>query len=278
MERNKLLIGLAIILAFLSFSGGLQAAPRAELWPRWEASDPSSSVRVRHTQWDLFLKKYLVTDDPSGVNKLRYGSVSNEDKKILENYLSTLEGVRVSRLNRPEQKAYWINLYNALTVKVVLDHYPVESILEINISPGIFNRGPWGAKMLRIEGEMVSLNDIEHRILRPIWKDKRVHYALNCASLSCPNLQPKAYTPENMEELLERGAKDYVNHPRGVRFEKERLVLSSIYEWYQADFGGSESGVIQHLLRYARGSLGGELGGFQGKIRYEYDWRLNDSR
>ncbi len=102
-----------------------------------------------------------------------------------------------------------------------------------------------------------------------------MHYALNCASLSCPNLQPEAYTAENMEELLERGVRDYVNHPRGVRFEKAGLVLSSIYDRYGVDFGG-RPGIIQHLLRYVRGALAKELAGFQGKIRYEYDWRLND--
>ncbi len=275
MGSKKALMGAALILTLLGPPVAMQAAPKADLWPRWEASDPSSSTKVDHSQWHLFLRRYLATDDPSGVNKLRYGSVAHADKKLLEEYLSGLQKVKVSGLSRPEQKAYWINLYNALTVKVVLDHYPVRSILEINISPGWFKRGPWDAKLLKVEGEEVSLNDIEHRILRPIWKDNRVHYALNCASLSCPNLQPEAFTRENTESLLEKGASEYVNHPRGARKDGDTLMLSSIYDWYQADFDGSESGVIQHLLKYARSPLAQALSGFTGKIRYEYDWSLN---
>ncbi len=262
----------------LGFSvGELQAAPKAELWARWEAHDPSSKSKLDHTPWAGFLQKYLLRDHPSGVNLVRYKAVEGQDKILLEKYLETLEKVAVSKLARPEQKAYWINLYNALTLKVVLDHYPVKSILEINISPGWFSRGPWDAKLLRIEGEGVSLNDIEHRILKPIWKDNRVHYALNCASVSCPNLQPEAFTAENTEELLEMGARQYVSHPRGARLEADTLVLSSIYDWYQADFGGSKSGVIQHLVKYAGSPLAKALSGFRGRIRYEYDWSLNQA-
>ena len=257
--------------------GELQAAPKAELWARWEAHDPSSNNKLDHTPWAGFLQKYLLGDHPSGVNLVRYKAVEGQDKILLGKYLETLEKVAVSKLARPEQKAYWINLYNALTLKVVLDHYPVKSILEINISPGWFSRGPWDAKLLRIEGEGVSLNDIEHRILRPIWKDNRVHYALNCASVSCPNLQPEAFTAENTEELLEMGARQYLSHPRGARLEADTLVLSSIYDWYQADFGGSKSGVIQHLVKYAGSPLAKALSGFRGRIRYEYDWSLNQA-
>lgn len=274
--KRSFMIGILALLA-LGWDASLDAAPKADLWSRWQEHDPHGKLRVDHEVWSNILAKYLVTNDSSGVTKFRYGKVIHQDKTSLAEYLSTLQSVRVSELARPEQKAYWINLYNALTVKLVLDHYPVSSILDLNISPGLFSKGPWGAKLLNIEGEKVSLGDIEHRILRPIWKDNRLHYALNCASLSCPNLQPKAYTLENIEELLERGAKEYVNHPRGVRFEEGKLVLSSIYDWYEWDFGGNESGVIQHLIRYARGSLARELSGFHGKIRYEYDWRLNDS-
>ncbi|MEJ5377556.1 MAG: DUF547 domain-containing protein [bacterium] len=275
MGALRLLIISFILMRNSTMLFSASAAPKAELWHRWQAADPWGTTRVDHGPWQAFLKNYLVTDDPSGVNKIRYSYVTPQDKTLLEHYLKELQAVRVSELKREEQKPYWINLYNALIVKVVLDHYPVESIQDINISPGLLSRGPWGAKLLKIQGEGVSLNDIEHRILRPIWKDNRVHYALNCASLSCPNLQPEAYTAENMEELLERGVRDYVNHPRGVRFEKAGLVLSSIYDWYGVDFGG-RTGIIQHLLRYVGGALAKELAGFQGKIRYEYDWRLND--
>jgi len=252
------------------------AAPKAEPWPFWAANEPAGQVHVDHAPWDRFLKKYVVTNHPSGINRVRYASVSTDDRKSLDAYIRHLQQVEVTKLDRSGQKAYWINLYNASTVKVVLDHYPVKSIRDIGISPGLFSSGPWGAKLLTIQGERVSLNDIEHRILRPLWKDNRVHYAVNCASLGCPNLSPEAYTPENTEALLEKGAKEYVNHPRGVRLEGDRFRLSSIYDWFQADFGGSEESVVRHLRKVADPGLAETLKGFKGKISYEYDWRINE--
>ncbi len=251
------------------------AAPKAEPWSFWAANDPGSRASIDHVPWDRFLKKYVVTNHPSGIHRVRYASVTAEDRKILDGYIVQLQRVEVTKLNRSGQKAYWINLYNALTVKVVLDHYPEKSIRDIRISPGLFSSGPWGAKLATIQGWKVSLDDIEHRILRPLWKDNRVHYAVNCASLGCPNLQPEAYTPENTETLLEKGAREYVNHRRGVRFAGDRLYLSSIYDWFQADFGGSEEAVVRHLQTYADPELAARLKGFLRKISFDYDWRVN---
>ncbi len=250
------------------------SAPAPEAWPFWEKNDPNSSITVDHGVWDHFLEKYLM-NDPSGVNLVRYGAVSEKDRRDLNDYINKLTQLDVDTLDRAEQKAYWINLYNALTVKVVLDHYPVKSIRDIDISPGIFSDGPWKKKLVVIKGEAIALDDIEHRILRPIWKDNRVHYALNCASIGCPNLAPTAYTAENMEKALEKAARDYINSPRGARFDQDRLVVSSIYDWYQVDFGNSERGVIDHLLIYAEDPLAGRLKQYQGGLHYEYNWNLN---
>ena len=187
---------------------------------------------------------------------MRYASVAPEDRKALKDYLRDLQSLPVSSYNRAEQRAYWINLYNAFTVDLVLSRFSVESIRDINISPGLFARGPWGAKLLTIEGEGLSLDDIEHRILRPIWKDNRVHYAVNCASLGCPNLQAAAYTSDNTEALLEKGAREYVNHPRGVAIKNGKLYVSSIYVWFQEDFGGSAEGADEALGKICRPNPG----------------------
>jgi hypothetical protein len=251
-------------------------APRAQLWERWLAHDPASVDRVDHEAWDRFLKRNVIDDHPSGINRIRYGEVTEPDRRLLKRYLEELQAVGVSSLNRDEQRAYWINLYNALTVELILDNYPVESITRVNPSRALFARGPWDAELLRIEGEALTLNDIEHRILRPIWKDPRVHYAVNCASLGCPNLQSEAYTAANTERLLERGARDYINHPRGARLERGRLVLSSIYDWFQEDFGGSEKGVLRHMSEYADPGPATILREYDGRISYEYDWSLNE--
>jgi hypothetical protein len=253
------------------------AAPKADLWPRWEKNDPANKQKVDHSAWDGFLKKYVVAPHPSGINRVNYSAVAPEDRAALANYVKSLEGVAVSSYSRAEQKAYWINLYNAKTVELILTRLPVKSIRDISISPGLFSVGPWGAKLTTVEGEKLALDDIEHRILRPIWKDNRIHYAVNCASLGCPNLQPAAFTAENTDSLLERGAREYINHPRGVSLQSGKLKVSSIYVWFQEDFGGSAEGLMEHWDKYTTGSLKDALKNYKGGLDHDYDWRLNDA-
>jgi hypothetical protein len=176
-----------------------------------------------------------------------------------------------------EQLVFWINLYNALTVKVILEHYPVESIRNIDISPGFFSNGPWGKKFIKIENVKISLNDIEHRILRPIWKDPRIHYAVNCASIGCPNLQKFAFTAENVENLLTKAAKEYINHPRGVKVDDGELTVSSIYIWFSSDFGSSDIEILSHLKQYASPGLRIQLEDFNKISSHDYDWTLNNT-
>ena len=266
---------IVVLLASLTVNQA-SGAPAAKLWSYWQAHDPDSVVVVDHSDWDNILKRYVDARHPSGINRFHYGNVLEQDKYALKNYLKKMQKIKVTGLNRTAQKAYWINLYNGLTVHLILVHYPVKSIREIDISPGIFNDGPWDARLLKIEGHDVSLNDIEHRILRPIWRDNRIHYAVNCASLGCPNLQPQAYTADNLEEFLEKGARQFINHPRGVKFIKTRLQVSSIYNWFQEDFGGSDAGVIEHLEKYLAGESADKLKTIDRRLKYQYDWRLNE--
>lgn len=250
-----------------------QAAPAAELWPKWDQSNSDNQQGIDHSQWQVFLDRYLKASGDPSVTRLDYAAVTGEDRQRLKDYLAQLQGVRILTFSRAEQFAFWVNLYNAATVNLILDHYPVDSIREIKF--GFFSFGPWNEKLLEVEGEALSLNDIEHRILRPIWKDNRIHYAVNCASVGCPNLATQAYTAKNTEQLLHQGAVDYVNHPRAVELLDDELVLSSIYDWYQVDFGGSEEGVIHHLLEYAKPDLVRRLSGHGRDIDYHYDWKLN---
>ena len=266
-----------LFMACLLFSFGAPAAPEAELWERWTAHQPGSAATIDHTAWAALLNKYLARAE-SGLNRFRYGAVSTADKMALADYLDALQAIRIGEYNRAEQRAYWINLYNAATLRVVLDRYPVTSIREIKLGGGLFSGGPWGKKFLRVEGEDVSLDDIEHRILRPIWKDPRIHYAVNCASVGCPNLSATAYSAGNFDGLAEAGARAYVNSPRGVRAENGMLKVSSIYTWFKADFGGSDAGVIAHLRRYAEPALAARLESITRIDGDSYDWSLNDAR
>ena len=267
------------LCALLIFFGGgfsaANAAPRADLWPRWQAHDPNSTQTVDHAAWTRLVQRYAAAGS-DGIVRVDYGRFSAADTQALDAYIRRLAATPVSTLNRAEQLAYWINLYNALTIDLVLDHYPVSSILKINISPGIFSIGPWDKKLLTVEGADLSLNDIEHRILRPIWQDPRIHYGVNCASIGCPNLALEAYTARNVEALLEANALAYVNHPRGVRVTDRGLQVSSIYRWFVADFGGGNAGVVAHLREYARGELAEKIASTAFISGDDYDWSLND--
>ena len=267
--------GISLIFT-LSLSAAAWSAPKPDLWPAWEKSG-MSKVGISHAQWDALLKKYIV-EGKNGVNLFNYSAVSTADKAALKAYINNLQAAKITTFPRAEQYAFWVNLYNAATIDVVLDHYPVESITKINISPGFFARGPWDKKLFKIEGKELTLNDIEHRILRPIWNDPRTHYAVNCASIGCPNLAKSAFTASNTEELLNAGAKAFINSNRGARVENGKLIVSSIYDWFKVDFGGNDAGVIAHLKKYAAPALNAKLDGISTISDSQYNWNLNDSK
>lgn len=271
MSLRVLLAAFLIVLAVPA----AHAAPKADLWEKWTKHDPKSTQSVDHSAWDAFLKKYL-RDHEDGVVRVAYKDVSEADRKSLADYIKSLEKTNVSGLSRKEQLPYWINLYNALTVRVIIDNLPVKSILDI--SGGLFSKGPWKDELLEIEGEDLTLDDIEHRILRPIWNEPLVHYAVNCASIGCPSLQQDAFTAKNTQALFKEAAEEFINHPRGARVEDGKLYVSSIFSWFEEDFGGSDKGVIEHLKLYAKPDLKKKLANIDDIADDSYDWNLNGTK
>lgn len=252
------------------------AAPSADPWPRWEAHAAGSELTVNHDPWDAILAEVVRLGD-DGVARIDYPALTEDPLHgQLDGYLTQLAGTPVSRLDRPEQQAFWINLYNALTLQVIRDHYPVESIQDIDISPGLFSSGPWGAELIMVEDEILTLDDVEHRILRPLWMDPRIHYALNCASIGCPNLQGRAWRAATLDADLEAAAGAYVNHARGFTTEGSDVIVSSIYDWFIADFGGDDESVLRHLARYAEPERQAMLQAASRIDDHQYDWALND--
>lgn len=166
---------------------------------------------------------------------------------------------------RTEQKAYWLNLYNALTIQQLLRVYPVQSLPGPRIK---------GKKLLRVAGVKLSLNDIENRIVRPIWQDPKLLFGLSCASLGCPHIQHRAFTAENSEALLIKSVTEFVNHPRGLQVSRQQLKASALFDWYAADFG-SDKRLLRFLAHYADDQKALYLLGFQGEIGYQYDDRIN---
>ncbi len=237
-----------------------------------------STVAVDHAAWDNLLKMYVVPG-ADGVNRVRYAKFKADGHAALKAYVAALEKVDVATLDRPEQFAFWANLYNAKTIDVVLDKYPVKSIKDISLGGGLLTLvtgGPWKAKLVKVKGQDLSLDDIEHGILRPGFKDPRVHYAVNCASFGCPNLATEAFTGARLEAQLDAGAQAYINHSRGVKLDGGKVTASSIYNWFQADFGGNEAGVLAHMRKYAGPALKPKLDAATAIADYDYDWSLNE--
>ncbi|MDQ3000262.1 MAG: DUF547 domain-containing protein [Fibrobacterota bacterium] len=236
--------------------------------------DAAMAPEPSHARWQKFLSRYLDTSAADGVNRLRYSAVTQEDKALLDGYLRDMQRVNPNTQVDPAKRAFWINLYNAQTAASVIKALPLKSIRDIRI-PGSASQGPWDAKLLKVDGAALSLNDIENKILRVKWKDNRIHFALNCASIGCPNLTPLAFTRGNLEAQLEKGAKDFMKSPRGIAFDGTVLKLSSLFDWYKADFGKTDREVLESLARYAPPETAARLKSHSGKVKYQYDWNLN---
>lgn len=277
IDNNKIRLRHLIIIFCALFylqATSLKAAPSKNLDVRWTPYSLDSNLSVEHQVWQKFLDKYLIFDDKNQ-SYMSYAKVTKNDKEDLKRYLQYLTQLHPKDLTKKQQMAYWINLYNAKTVDLILDNYPIKSILKLGKS--WFKSGPWDDKVLKVSNIKLSLNDIEHRILRPIYQQSSLHYALNCASLSCPNLGATAFTDSNVQKLLLEGAQQYINHTRGVRFNKEgKLVLSSIYDWYREDFGVTKIDLLTHLIGYSNKQLGDKLRVYKGSINYQYNWELNE--
>ncbi len=229
-----------------------------------------------HQPWDQILEAYL-SPSPDGINRFDYDALRNasQDRSSLNDYIETLETVPVSTLAAEDQFAFWANLYNAVTVKLIVDEAPERSIRQIRPRP--WSIGPWGVDRVEVEGRALSLDDIEHDIMREQFEAPLVHYAVNCASIGCPNLKPTAWRGATLDTDLETAARAYINHPRGVSVTEEGLVVSRIYDWFDKDFGGDDAGVRAHLLEYATDDLANAIRARPRIVDYAYDWSLNQT-
>lgn len=231
--------------------------------------------------FDRLLGRYVV-ESPDGVNRVNYAAwkASAADTTALKAYIGSIEKTAISKLPRDAQFAAWANLYNAVTVKVILDNYPVKSIRDIKsgltLDPAALAGGPWWNKYVKVEGRELTLNNIEHDILRKNFADPRVHYAVNCASYGCPSLPRKAWRAATLDADLDAAARAYVNHARGVTVAADGLRVSSIYKWFKQDFGGTDASLLAHFRRYAEGPTAAALKKDPAILGDTYDWALNE--
>ena len=224
------------------------------------AGDP-----VDHSLFAGLLEKYVIA------GKVDYAGFKAEEK-TLDNYLDLLSKIDPGRLSRNEQFAFYANAYNAWTIKLILSGYPgVQSIKDL----GSLFKSPWKKKIARIDGRVMTLDHIEHDILRPRFKDPRVHFAINCAAKSCPPLSRTPFSGDQLDAQLDRLARAFVNDPKNNDLKGNTLYVSSIFKWFKTDFTG---GIVDFFLRYSENDLNAKLRtiGNDIKISYlDYDWSLN---
>ena len=233
---------------------------------------PTGSATFNHSAFDAILEAH-VKPDGEGYNQVDYKSLAADHGK-LDAYLDALAAFDPTTLSEDEAHAYWINTYNAKTLDVILDHYPTKSIKRINLGGALFRGGPWSKEILEVNGTPLTLDDVEHRIVRAIFLDPMSHYGLNCASYSCPNLMTDAYTGETLDALLAESGRQYVEHDRGVKIEDGAITASKIFDWYADDFGG-EGKLKEHWASLATPEKAAAIEAAE-IARYRYDWSLND--
>ena len=220
---------------------------------------------VDNSIYALLLKKH-VSD-----NRVYYDGLK-KDEALLDKYLTILSNTDVKSLTGNRRFAFYINAYNAFTIKLILTKFPgINSIKEI----GGFFSNPWSKKFVLLRGRKVSLDYIEHEVLRPEFKDPRVHFAINCASKSCPPLLNEPYESNILENQLDNQARKFINDPKNTFFKGDTLFISKIFKWFKEDFSDNPLLFIQ---QYASIELKEKLNLKKGSmtIKYlDYDWSLN---
>ncbi|HQU74743.1 MAG TPA: DUF547 domain-containing protein [Calditrichia bacterium] len=220
-----------------------------------------------HDRYDALLKKYV-----KGESFDYQGLFGNKaDLEALHRYVDQLAGQQPSQMSREAALAFWINLYNAGTLRLVLDHYPVESIKDIG---GLLS-SPWNKKIVTVEGEELTLNQIENEVIRPQFGDARIHFALNCASIGCPPLAAEAFTAEKLDQQLTRVTRQALGKPRWVEISSGEIRLTKIFDWYKSDFEASAGSVRQFIAVYLPDQKEALLDESRKLTFGDYDWRLN---
>lgn len=225
----------------------------------------SDAGPVDHGAWDKLLQAHV---SPDGRVDYR-GFIA--DSLAFNSYLEVLSSNHPNdEWTSDERKAYWINAYNAFTVQLIIRNHPVRSIKELGGAIYKVNT-PWDKRFIVIEGKDYDLNNIEHDILRKAWKDPRIHFAINCASVSCPKLRNRAYTADGLDAQLDEAARAFINNPNKNQLNGNSAALSRIFKWFGGDFkkGGS---IIGFINRYAEAPLDTDA-----DISFlDYDWNLNE--
>ena len=243
----KRLLGLSFLLCIL-VSVPLQAA-------------------VSHELFNSLLKKHV-----AATGKVNYQGFI-QDSTQLNRYLQLLSNnVPAPSWSRNDQLAYWINAYNAFTIQLIIRNYPLKSIKDIGSRIQIpFVNSPWDIKFIRLGKELYDLNNIEHDILRSKFNEPRIHFAIVCASVSCPKLLNQAYTAEKLDQQLNEQAKAFINDPARNQISPDNIQVSRIFSWFKGDFT-KQGSLISFLNQYTQVKINADA-----RVSYlDYNWQLNE--
>ena len=220
-----------------------------------------------HQAWDKLLKKYV---NEAGL--VNYKGIQ-KDKTEFSAYLKTLsDNAPQKSWSENDQKAYWINAYNAFTIDLILQHYPVKSIKDIGGSIYKINTA-WDIKFIKIGGDKFDLNNIEHKFLRRKFDDPRIHFAIVCASMSCAKLRREAYTGDKLEGQLDDQGRDFLNDKAKNNIAADKAQLSKYFSWYKGDFTKNGS-LTDFINKYSKIKITGNT-----KITsLDYNWSLNEQK
>ncbi len=225
-----------------------------------------ANEHLTHKGWNTLLNKHV--DEAGNVD---YKGFKSEEKALNE-YLTVLSKNHPDNSwKRNDRLAFWINAYNAFTVKLIVKNYPVKSIKDLGGSIYKVNT-PWDIKFIKIGEEVYDLNNIEHGMIRKEFSDPRIHFAVNCASVSCPKLRNEAYVGTTIDQQLEDQAKYFINNKVKNQIKStKKAKLSKIFRWYKGDFTSSGMSIVEYINQYADVKLEADA-----KIEFlDYDWDLN---
>lgn len=275
---RRQLFGLAALTLFASMLNGPSLSGAEVLvGASIKSSQRVSMDKIDHAIWDGLLRKYV---DEDGMVNYRDWQASRRDIQILEQYLRRLSSASLTaKRSRTAEVAYWINAYNAVTVKGIFREYPTTSIR--NHTAKLFGYNIWKNLKLQVDGKRYSLEHIEHEILRKK-NEPRIHFAIVCASKGCPRLLNEAYTSDDLDEQLDRNAKDFFARSANFRMNQraKTLYMSAILDWFGEDFGSSQTSQLRAISKWLPTDAAKQLAtNGSAKVSYlDYDWSLNEQK
>lgn len=272
---NRTIAIVVAVMAVVTSNQHAHAGKKAYLGAQVAAGKQVSMDRIDHSTWDAILHKYV---DENGMVNYRALKASSGDTQALDGYLRTLSAANVQTKASAQAKlAFWINAYNAVTVRGILREYPTKSIRDHTAK--LYGYNIWKDLQLYVGGKPYSLEQIEHQILRKM-REPRIHFAIVCASIGCPRLLNEAYVPSRIQEQLETNARDFFARSQNFRYDqgRQRIYLSAILDWFGEDFGSNRAEQLRKIAGWLP-TKAAQQAAKQNSVQVsflDYNWNLNE--